>query len=233
MPRRPRQMTGQYVFHVLNRAVQGVTLFEAPSDYQHFVRTLAATLVHEPMRLLAFAVMPNHWHLVLWPIADGTLATFMQRLTATHAQEWRVRRGTTGRGAVYQGRYKAIAVQRDRHLWQLLRYVERNPLRAKLVGVAEDWRWCSAARQRDPIWPTITPSPLPRPRDWTRVLNEPEPMATLDRVRESVRYSRHFGAPSWRAQTVRQLRWRQGLRSRGRTRVEVGPEVNDAAHPAE
>ncbi len=223
MPRRPRLKTSQLVFHVLNRAVQGLTLFESPDEYRHFMRVLGGSLTQEPVRLLAFAVMPNHWHLVLWPSTDGVLASFMQRLTATHAQEWRLHRGTSGRGAVYQGRYKAIVVQHDRHLLQLMRYVERNPLRAKLVGQAEDWPWSSASTRQGAEWPPLTPSPVPRPPDWTRVLNQPQPPATLDRVRDSVRYGRHFGAPSWQARMTRRLKWRQGLRGRGRTRIDLPP----------
>ena len=168
MPRRSRVSTGQFVFHILNRAVQGVTLFEAPVDYQLFVDLLAEAVRRFPIRVLAFAIMPNHWHIVLWPRNDSSLSPFMKWLTGTHAMKWRATRGSQGRGAVYQGRFKAIAVQHDAHFLRLCRYVERNPVRARLVGRAEDWRWSSAAPTRPGTRrPVLSPWPVPRPADWS------------------------------------------------------------------
>jgi putative transposase len=63
MPRRSRVSTGQIVFHVLNRAIQGVTLFEHPADYEAFFEVFSEALRRFPIRLLVYCVMPNHWHL--------------------------------------------------------------------------------------------------------------------------------------------------------------------------
>ncbi|MDO8835500.1 MAG: transposase [Vicinamibacterales bacterium] len=205
------------MFHVLNRAVEGATLFRKGRDYDVFLHRLTDTLRRIPMRLLAYAVMPNHWHLVLWPSEDN-LSKFMKRLTAAHAQKWREQHGSRGRGAVYQGRFKAIAVQRDGHLIQLCRYVERNPVRARLVGSVQDWPWSSASLESaDPRRPPLTAWPVRRPRQWLAMLNAPEPTASLARVRGAIRESRHFGASAWRLQVSGELRWRQGGRGPGRT----------------
>lgn len=217
MPTRPRISTGNLVFHVLNRAIQGVTVFECPSDYRLFCEALTEALERVPLRLLAYALMPNHWHLVVWPQGDGDLSAFMHWLTATHAKRWRKSKGTHGRGAVYQGRFKAIAVQHDGHLLRLIRYVERNAVRAKLVARAEDWSWCSAASLATASGrPPLTPWPIDRPTDWLDKLNEPEPAGTLLKVRTALRTGRHYGSPSWRLRTARALRWRSGLRLPGR-----------------
>lgn len=223
MPRRSRQSTGQLVFHVLNRAVQDVVLFNDRRDYQRFLDVLVDTIRHIPMRILAYALMPNHWHLVLWPFKDGDLAAFMKRLTATHAQLWRQQNGSRGRGAVYQGRYKAIAVQNDLHLVQVCRYVERNPLRARLVASAQEWPWTSAAPGAwEPNRPVLAQWPVRRPDDWLELLNTPEPTQTLHRIRSAVRRGRHFGTKGWRVQTAHRLSWREGDRGPGR-RWEVSP----------
>ena len=63
-------------------------LFEKAADYQAFEQVLRDTLDQSPMRICAYAVMPNHWHLLLWPECDGELAAFMQRLTITHVRCW-------------------------------------------------------------------------------------------------------------------------------------------------
>ena len=74
------------VFHVLNRGVAQMQLFEKAADYQAFEQVLRDTLDQSPMRICAYAVMPNHWHLLLWPECDGELTAFMQRLTITHVR---------------------------------------------------------------------------------------------------------------------------------------------------
>ena len=231
MPRRSRTGISDVVFHVLNRAVQGVTLFERSQDYTRFLEIVVATMRRAPMRLLAYTVMPNHWHLVLWPDRDQDLALLMKLLTGIHAQEWRRLKGTTGRGAVYQGRYKAIAVQQDAHFLRLCRYVERNAVRAKLVASAQDWLWTSASgRTGGPERPALTPWPIRRPENWLDLLNTPEPPGVLNRLRSAVRAGRHYGTPSWRFRTAQQLRWPGGDRGPGRV-WEPGPAEGDEEHP--
>src|SRR5581483_7894220 len=100
MPRSARIAPGGLVYHVLNRGVRRMTLFRSRGDYLAFLAALRETLEAMPtMRLLAFCVMPNHWHLVLWPAADGDLARFMMRLTITHVRRWvEFRRHAKGAG---------------------------------------------------------------------------------------------------------------------------------------
>jgi len=81
MPRTARIAPGGMVFHVLNRAIARIRMFEKEKDFAAFERILAETLRQRPMRICAYCVMPNHWHFLLWPERDGDLAAFMQRLT--------------------------------------------------------------------------------------------------------------------------------------------------------
>jgi putative transposase len=91
--------------------------------------------------MLAYCLMPTHWHLVLWPRKDGQLGAYLQRVTTTHVRRWHLRHGTVGRGHPCQGTYKSFPVQQDLHFLLVCRYGERNPLRSGLVGRAEDWPW--------------------------------------------------------------------------------------------
>ena len=102
---------------------------------------LREALERVPTRLLTFTVMPNHWHLIVYPRADGELSAFVRWLTQTHSRRYHAHDHTTGQGPVYQGRFKSFPIQRDEHLLKVCRYVERNPLRAKLVERSEDWAW--------------------------------------------------------------------------------------------
>ena len=95
------------------------------------------------MRVCAYCLMPNHFHLVLWPTADGQLSRFMQWLSMTHAQRRHAHRHSAGRGHLYQSRFKSFVIQEDGHFLSVCRYVERNAVRANLVKRAERWRWGS------------------------------------------------------------------------------------------
>src|SRR5215510_9306692 len=136
MPRLPRVAAGGVVYHVLNRRVAQLPLFEKDGDYAAFEHILEETIVRTGIRLLAYCLMPNHWHLVLWPREDGDLAAFMQRLTVTHVRRWHAHRHSVGTGHLYQGTYKSFPIQQDEHFLTVCRYIERNPLRAKLVPKA-------------------------------------------------------------------------------------------------
>src|SRR5262249_54296233 len=148
MPRRLRQADGGIVYHVLNRGVGTMTLFDEPADYEAFERVLKETVKRTGIRLLCYCLMPNHWHLLVWPRKNGELSEAMRWLTVTHTQRWHANRKTAGTGPVYQGRFRSFPVQSDDHFLTVARYVERNAARSGLVTRAEDWRWSSLWRRR-------------------------------------------------------------------------------------
>jgi putative transposase len=205
------------VFHAFNRAIQGLVLFQGPADYDAFLRILKDVTDRIAVRLLAYVLMPTHWHFVLWPSEDGALSRFMHVLCSTHVQRWRLAKGSVGRGAVYQGRFKAVVVQ------TVCRYVERNPVRARLVERAEAWPWSSASPSAYAAGrPSLSPWPLEKPEDWLQLLNLPEPPTALRDVRAAIRRGLPFGTDDWRAATVKELGWRTGVRPRGRPRSRGG-----------
>src|SRR5579864_1291885 len=105
--------------------------------------------------------------LVLWPVLvrGGELTAFLPWLTHTHTQRWHAHYHSAGTGHLYQGRFRAFPIEEDDHLLTVLRYVERNPLRAGLVQRAQDWPWSSAAPAR-PGTPALDAGPVPRPAGW-------------------------------------------------------------------
>jgi putative transposase len=220
MPRRARRAPGGVIYHVLNRGVGRQTLCDDAGDFAAFVRVLAETLDRVPVRVLGYCVMGNHWHLVLWPRRDRELARFMQRLTITHVRRWVEHRGRVGWGSVYQGRYKSFPVEGDGHLLTVLRYVERNPLRAGLVRRAEAWRWSSlgqshAPPQEDVPSIPIAAWPVGRRRDWTAWVNRPQSPAEEAALRRALSHDRPFGSAAWTAKTEKTLGLGP-LRGRGR-----------------
>ena len=165
--------------------------------------------------------MPNHWHLVVRPQADGGLSRYVGWLTLTHTQRWHAHYQTVGAGHVYQGRFKSFPIQEDEHLWTVGRYVERNALRAGLVRRAEDWRWCSLwRRERGGLaaqgllaeWPAL------RPDGWLTWVHAPQTEAELAALRHCVARGQPFGGESWVGEAVRRLGLDTTLRPRGRPR---------------
>lgn len=219
MPRRPRLVAGDLAYHVLNRRVGRLPLFEQPSDYIAFEKILAEAHALTRIRIAAYCLMPNHWHLLLWPRHDGELSEILRWITVTHTQRWHVHHDTAGTGPVYQGRFKSFPVQTDEHFLMVSRYVERNALRAKLVTRAEDWRWSSVWRrnQRDAKLTTwLSDWPVERPRDWLMRVNRPQSASDLEALRMSVQRGRPFGEEAWVKRMAKRFGMESTLRPRGR-----------------
>ncbi len=141
MPRTARKLLAGGCYHLTNRGNNRAALFSDPSAYRSFLTLIAKAQERIPLAILACCVMPNHFHLVATASAASDISRWMHWLLTTHGQHFHLEHGTSGR--VWQGRYKAFLVQRDAHLLTVMRYVERNPLRAGLVGRSEQWPWGS------------------------------------------------------------------------------------------
>ena len=147
MSRPLRIDVGGEIYHCLNRAVGRQNIFHNDKDYQLFEKILQEIADITCVNILAYSIMPNHFHLVLHTKNDGDLSNFMKRLTVTHTQRYRVATKTIGDGPVYQGRYKSFIIQNDKHLLTVLRYVERNPFMAKLVKELLEWKYSSVYKR--------------------------------------------------------------------------------------
>jgi putative transposase len=218
MPRRARQTPGGLIYHVLNRAVGRMKIFTRDADYQAFERVLTQAQERYPMRILGYCLMPNHWHFVLWPKTDGELSKFMHWLTMTHTQRWRHARKLVGLGPLYQGRFKAFPIEKDDHLATVLRYVERNPLRAHLVRRAQDWQYSSLAirlNPQDERRKLLVPWPIEQRSDYLHWINQPQTQAEIDALRISINRGRPFGNPAWQQKTIARLGLQSSIRSKG------------------
>jgi putative transposase len=176
------------------------------------------------MRILAYCLMPNHWHFVLWPREDGDLSNFMHLVTLTHTRRWHAHRQSTGTGHLYQGRFRSFVIQNDAHLLTVCRYVERNALRANLVDRAEDWRWGSLwhyQKVNAPSGPVLGSWPLDRPSDWMRLVNQPQNADELEAIRRCIIRGSPFGGAHWVKLVTKRLGLESTLRPRGRPRRDT------------
>ena len=221
MGRPLRATPGGLIYHALNRANTRQPIFKKDEDYQAFERILVETQERVGMRILAYCLMPNHWHLVVWPREDGELSQFVGWLTLTHTQRWHAHRHSAGSGHVYQGRFKSFPIQEDEHLYTVNRYVERNALRAKLSRRAEQWRWGSLFRwERNSAEDRklLSAWPVPRLPGWLAHVNQPQTEAELAAIRQSVNRGCPFGSEAWATKAIRRLSLESTIRPRGRPR---------------
>ncbi|OGN16161.1 MAG: hypothetical protein A3C81_03025 [Candidatus Yanofskybacteria bacterium RIFCSPHIGHO2_02_FULL_46_19] len=221
MPRPTRTIEGDTIYHVLNRANAKMQIFEKEKDYLAFEKILLEAKDKYPMRILAYCLMPNHWHFVLYPKDKKDLPEFMRWITLTHTQRWLVHRNMVGYGHLYQGRYKSFPIQEDSHFLQVCRYVERNALRAKLVNRAEDWRWGSAwirKRGSQEQKQLVSPWPVPMTSDYLSWLNQRDESGILINVRNAVSKGRPFGSENWIQRVVKKFKLESTLHPRGRPR---------------
>lgn len=215
MPRTARASIGGICYHVINRGNGRAKVFHKDADYRAFMELLTQACDRIPMRVLSYCLMPNHVHLAVWPHGDGDLSRWMQWLFTAHVRRYHRHYGTSGH--VWQGRFKAFPIQQDAHLLTVLRYIEANPLRAKLVDQAEQWPWSRlGTTQSQGEGNALCQWPVARPSDWTRTVNHAISDEALCEVRRSVNRGTPFGAETWVKTTAIRLGLESSLRPRGR-----------------
>ncbi|TSC62489.1 MAG: putative transposase [Parcubacteria group bacterium Gr01-1014_48] len=225
MPRIARTDIADTVYHVLNRANARAQIFDSKKDYDLFENILEEAVERFSMRLLAYCLMPNHWHLVLYPRADNDLSRCMTWLTNTHTRRWHVMKQTVGQGHLYQGRYKSFLCETDSHFVTLVRYVERNAQKANLVQRAENWRWSSVWRRENGTErqkKLLSQWPVSEPHQYLALLNEPQTQAEEDALERSITKNIPFGTEQWQGVIIKKYGLEQTLRSVGRPRKNGG-----------
>lgn len=219
MPRSGRVDIGNHVYHIINRANTRVQIFDDADDYKQFETILEDAVEKYSMKLLAYCIMPNHWHLVLYPQQDGDLGQFIGWLSNTHTRRWHTAKGAVGEGHLYQGRYKSFLCEQDSHFFTLVRYVERNAKKANLVKKAEEWRWSSVWRRAYgsseqkkllSLWPVDEPKQY---LDW---LNQPQTQEEEDALERSIAKDVPFGNDVWIEKIVKKFGLEQTLHGVGR-----------------
>ena len=230
MPRTARAAVGGVCYHVLNRANDRKTVFHVPADYARFMELVHSAGERHAVDVFAYCLMPNHFHLVLRPKENRSLGRWMHWLMTSYVQWYRLRYESIGH--LWQGRFKAFPIQDDAHLLAVLRYVERNALRAGLVARAEDWRWCSLSeRTCMSDRRLLAASPCDLPASWRAIVNNPESDERLAMIRACVENGRPFGADAWVGEIARRLGLESTLRPPGRPRQNAAKDAGDRGAP--
>jgi putative transposase len=185
MPRPLRQLVKEHCYHVINRGNNRARIFHEHADYAQFVALMKEANASIPLPIISVCLMPNHFHLMARPQTDDQLSDWAHWVFTTHARRYHMKYKSSGR--LWQGRFKSFIIQENAHLLTVIRYVERNPLRAGMVARAEDWLWGSLRwrnEERDQF--PLTQSPVRLPRNWTTHVNEAQTPEELKALRACV-----------------------------------------------
>jgi putative transposase len=182
MPRGRRLHPDGVPQHIVNRGNRKSPIFLDTADYRGFLAAMTDAAERTVVRVVAFCLLPNHWHLVLWPYQGREISTHMQVLMNSHLRDLLPRYGLAGQGHVYQGRYRNHLVQSESHFLNVCRYVEANARRAGLCDRAEQWPWSSlACTGPAPGINLLSPWPVARPADWLEQVNRPSLIRPIPR----------------------------------------------------
>ena len=198
MSRRLRHGLQGAAFHLMNRAVRRSLLFEYPQEYDAFLVLVREGLEKSLIKIIAYCLMPNHWHFVVTCDRIEHISKWLQWLSSTHAIRWNLAHNTRGTGAVYQSRFKAVPIQTETSLARVCRYVERNALRKGLVKAAEQWKWGSLHACCENCYPIpLQQWPILRPPNWVEIVNREEDPAQIASIRKTIWRNQPIGDPDW------------------------------------
>jgi putative transposase len=140
VPRQLREEVEGGIFHVFARGNDKRVIFIDDVDRRMYLRLLRGSVRHCRWRLLAYCLMHNHIHLLV-ETPKPNLGAGMARMHSSYAQRFNARHGKCGH--LFQGRYGAVRIETDEHLWTAAVYVARNPVEGGLCRNPEEWPWSS------------------------------------------------------------------------------------------
>ncbi len=213
MPRQARFLEPRLPYHITQRGNYKQDVFADDEDRHKYLNLLHFYSGRYHLEVWGFCLMDNHVHLIAYPENAGSLSHTLAVTHMCYAQHLHRKTGISGH--LWQGRFFSCALD-DNHLIRAMRYLEMNPVRAKLVTRPEDWPWSSA---RHHLGLTTTPL-LKETRwpdnellaDWSNILALNDTDAALDGIRLATRTGRPLGSDAW----INELEQRTGRKLRPR-----------------
>jgi putative transposase len=197
MPRAARNVIDGFFYHVLNRGNDKQTIFHKDKDFEAFLELMKKAKELFPVDVLAYCLMPNHYHFLVSPPLAENLSKWAHWFTSVHVAHYHNHYKTSGH--IWQGRFKTFLVQGDDHFISVLRYVEGNPVRASLVNSAHEWPWSSHKFRIGLNTSSLVDQlPLPLPPDWGKFVNQTMKPDELNEMRKCIAHSLPFGNEEWK-----------------------------------
>ena len=214
MPRIPRGETVGGIYHVINRGNMRMQVFDDMEDYEYFLKLLEKASKREKVEIHAYCLMPNHFHLLLVPKEPNSLSRFMQWVMTSHVRYYHKKHQTSGH--IWQGRYKSFIVEKESYYTTLIRYIEANALRAKLVREAQDWDYGSLMEREHQHRTLLCEPYVALDAHWVAYVNEPMRKPELQTIRNAVNRQAPLGEEKWQIETATKYGLLSTLNKRGR-----------------
>lgn len=181
------QVADNEIYHVIARGNDRRQIFHTDSDFRHYLKLLEKYKVLYPVFLFHYCLMSNHIHLLLKVLQGEHLKKFMQGVSQSYSNYYK--RAYKYSGHLWQGRYKSFLIESDSYLLECGRYIERNPVRAKLVRDPNEWPWSSfgyygsgqanSILDHDPLYDDLGNTEAERRNAYRNYLAEERPYETL------------------------------------------------------
>lgn len=231
MPRTPRVVLPGYPHHVIQRGHNKLPVFVADDDYLFYLNTLAEWKSRLRCKVYSFCLMTNHVHLIINPGEDGAnLSRLMKRLGGRYTRRVNQLEGRTG--TAWNGRFDSSPIDTDVYLMACCRYVDLNPVRARIVADPAEYRWSSCGhRVGRASWPWLDDHAFHLALGATRVerqtryrewLQASIPEGERDLIRTAVRRGQLIGGRSFQEVVEQRIGRRVARRKPGRPRRKNG-----------
>ena len=224
MPRKPRYYLPDVPCHVIQRGNDRQPCFRAPADFQAYLEMLGDVTERYGCSVHAYVLMTNHVHLLMTPVDREGISRTMQALGRRYVRYFNQQHGRTG--TLWEGRHKASLVDSESYLLTCYRYIELNPVRARMVNLPADYRWSSfranAIGGDDPL---VTPHACylalgatvkERVAAYRALFEDAVSEEKMQAVREAATLCVPLGAQSFCKKVERRLGRRISYRRRGR-----------------
>ena len=219
MPRIARVLTDNQIYHIINRGNRRESVFHDNYDYEKFLRLLIESKEIYALKIYAYCLMPNHFHLVIYTKYANFLSQAMHWISSSYVRYYNKRYNLSGH--LWQGRYKSFIVQEDTYLLVLLKYVEVNPKRARIVKDCIDYKYSSAnTRVKNEKDLLIDETPICLPDDWYSYINSDEKNIDIESIRNSINRQSPLGDENWRYMVSKKYNLESTINSIGRPKRE-------------
>lgn len=226
MPRQPRLEVVGMPHHIVQRGVDRQVVFFDHRCHLEYLHLLSVYASHLEVSVHSWCLMTNHVHLLLTPSIPGTLSRLMQNLNRIYVQRINTRFARTGH--LWAGRFKASVVDSDSYLLSCMRYIELNPVRARMVGHPQDYPWSSwhanvGERQSrlvnpHPEYIALGATPKERQEHYRAWVLQDQAESITTELRNATQQNAAFGSPRFAQQIERMLGRDVTVRPRGRPR---------------
>ena len=229
VPRKPRMYLPNIPYHVIQRGNNRDATFFCEEDYQFYLECLYDAIKRYGVKVHAYVLMTNHVHLLMTPTAKESISLTMQSVGRRYVQY--INKLYKRTGTLWESRHKASPVDAENYLMICHRYIEMNPVKAKMVYSPAEYRWssyrCNAEGkfnrlvETHDVYGRLGKSVEERCERYSLLFKQQNDFNAEKRIKDSIEFSVPTGSHSFKEQIERALRCKVGYAHRGRPRIKV------------